>query len=423
MQKYAYDVCLRGGGNLKASLTRVFSLAKNEQAMTQKDNCGECDLGFNPHQEHYRQVILPSVLSSPDGEGYGINSITNLSPYRPIALTPLAKAAFTMAEILLSLTIIGVVAAITLPSLTGNINERTWNTQRKALYSRISQAVSLMPSVRGYGTLNSNGGVIANGHDDGNRLEISSDDATETFLSAGLAKVFKLNNICDNQHLADCGLPNQIKNMMGSNIELSTLRKIEDLIPTINEWGSGGRGMYSIHIDNAAFETANGESVLVFYNPLCKDKATAGADRGSMNPEDNNLAPELVMCLNLLYDLNGKKGPNTVGKDMGFMSVFYPNDPIVVAPLPQAHNVGVTTTANASNLCSQQNDDYRLPNMEEMMSISLNYKFVDFDFKNSSVFATSSRAANGFFLKLSYASDGTLLWWSGDSVSVRCVKR
>ena len=63
----------------------------------------------------------------------------------------LRKAAFTMAEILLSLTIIGVVAAITLPSLTGNINERTWNTQRKALYSRLSQAVALMPSVRGYG--------------------------------------------------------------------------------------------------------------------------------------------------------------------------------------------------------------------------------------------------------------------------------
>ena len=54
--------------------------------MTQKDNCGECDLGFNPHREHYRQVNLPSVLSSPNGEGNGINSITNLSPYRPNAL-------------------------------------------------------------------------------------------------------------------------------------------------------------------------------------------------------------------------------------------------------------------------------------------------------------------------------------------------
>ena len=61
--------------------------------------------------------------------------------------------AFTMAEILLSLTIIGVVAAITLPSLTGNINERTWNTQRKALYARFSQAIALMPALNGYGTL------------------------------------------------------------------------------------------------------------------------------------------------------------------------------------------------------------------------------------------------------------------------------
>ena len=55
--------------------------------------------------------------------------------------------AFTMAEILLSLTIIGVVAAITLPSLTGNINERTWNTQRKALYARFSQAMPLMDAL------------------------------------------------------------------------------------------------------------------------------------------------------------------------------------------------------------------------------------------------------------------------------------
>ena len=63
------------------------------------------------------------------------------------------RIAFTMAEILLSLTIIGVVAAITLPSLTGNINERTWNTQRKALYARFSQAIALMPALNGFGTL------------------------------------------------------------------------------------------------------------------------------------------------------------------------------------------------------------------------------------------------------------------------------
>ena len=102
---------------------------------------------------------------------------------------------FTMAEILLSLTIIGVVAAITLPSLTGNINERTWNTQRKALYARFSQAIALMPSLNGYGTLREE-------TDSAGSTSIE-DTAAETFVTAGLSKVLKINNICDIYMIAD----------------------------------------------------------------------------------------------------------------------------------------------------------------------------------------------------------------------------
>ena len=105
----------------------------------------------------------------------------------------MALSAFTMAEILLSLTIIGIVAAITLPSLTGNINERTWNTQRKALYARMSQAIALMPALNGYGTLTED--------ESGN---VTEDTAAETFTTAGLSKVLKINNICDREHLEDC---------------------------------------------------------------------------------------------------------------------------------------------------------------------------------------------------------------------------
>lgn len=61
------------------------------------------------------------------------------------------KNAFTMAEILISLVIISIIAAITLPALRANINESTWNTQRKALYSRMSQAISMLPNLNGYG--------------------------------------------------------------------------------------------------------------------------------------------------------------------------------------------------------------------------------------------------------------------------------
>ena len=117
--------------------------------------------------------------------------------------------AFTMAEILLSLTIIGVVAAITLPSLTGNINERTWNTQRKALYARMSQAIALMPALNGYGTLTEE---TSSGANDG------VDTAAETFVTEGLSKVLKINNICDSENLEDCGIPVKLTPMIGSII-------------------------------------------------------------------------------------------------------------------------------------------------------------------------------------------------------------
>ena len=51
-----------------------------------------------------------------------------LVPYCPTVLLP-QRIAFTMAEILISLTIIGIIAALTLPALQANINEKTWATQ------------------------------------------------------------------------------------------------------------------------------------------------------------------------------------------------------------------------------------------------------------------------------------------------------
>ena len=114
-----------------------------------------------------------------------------------------------MAEILLSLTIIGVVAAITLPSLMGNINERTWNTQRKALHARMSQAIAMMPQMNGYGKYESDS--------EGN----VTDNAAEAFLTEGLSKVLKINNICDSDPFEDCGFSSTITNQAGSSVDFS----------------------------------------------------------------------------------------------------------------------------------------------------------------------------------------------------------
>src|SRR5699024_9785110 len=54
----------------------------------------------------------------------------NLSSYSLNVLSTFQKAAFTLAEVLITLAIIGVVAALTIPSLIENHNEKAWLTAK-----------------------------------------------------------------------------------------------------------------------------------------------------------------------------------------------------------------------------------------------------------------------------------------------------
>jgi len=265
-----------------------------------------------------------------------------------------------MAEILLSLTIIGVVAAITLPSLTGNINERTWNTQRKALYARFSQAIALMPALNGYGTFSA-----------GDESTSAVDTVAETFVTDGLAKVLKINNICDNEHLADCGITGSYTNFAGSAKAFpSKLSDLNSMFTAEYIWyKSDGTSQHfanpqkDVDTKAAAFETQNGESIAVFYNPYCV------TDSGVIE----KYYSQPLMCANFIYDLNGTKGPNTLGKDIGFITAMYPTDPVVVAPMPLSANLSeLKKQTEAGRACTEKDADSRLPNKAELSSIYYN---------------------------------------------------
>lgn len=268
------------------------------------------------------------------------------------------KKAFTMAEILLSLTIIGVVAAITLPSLTGNINERTWNTQRKALYARMSQAISLMPALNGFGTIDSASSV---------------DNATETFLTAGLAKVLKINNICSDR-FEDCGIVSQLTTIAASSFSMPcTLYELEPNFSSISYDGE----IFSVtNTKAAAFETQNGESILTFYNPACR---TQYLSEVNLNRWGNTVGfLHSNVCVNFIYDLNGRKGPNTVGKDIGAITVFNATDSTVVAPLPSsARNAGSFKWVEAGRACTTENSESRLPSIDELSAMWINRGLFD----------------------------------------------
>ena len=275
------------------------------------------------------------------------------------------RVGFTMAEILLSLTIIGVVAAITLPSLTGNINERTWNTQRKALYARFSQAIALMPALNGYGTLREN-------TDSAGSTSIE-DTAAETFITTGLSKVLKINNICDNEHLSDCGLPEKITNLDGSLVFSTFPKTLFDLngLFSANTYGAG-YSYSQLNTKTAAFETQNGESIAVFYNPTC-----AADTEFTVTSALVWYHTQPKMCANFVYDLNGSKGPNTVGKDMGFITVLYSSDSKVVAPMPLHKDASASISqTEALAACKEQDNESRIPNKEEVISMFYNQNLI-----------------------------------------------
>lgn len=316
--------------------------------------------------------------------------------------------AFTMAEILLSLTIIGVVAAITLPSLTGNINERTWNTQRKALYARISQAISLMPALNGFGTVS-----------EATESASAVDTATETFLSAGLSKVLKINNICDSEHLADCGIVASFTNMAGSRITTpKTLYQLSDKFRSV---AYCERSYSAINTNVAAFETQNGESIVAFYNRSCK---TEYRNQEATTTDGYVFGfPNANMCINFIYDLNGNKGPNTVGKDIGIMTVFNATDSNVVAPMPSTSEAVSTAYIwqNAAKVCTNADAETRIPNIDELSAMIINKNIVSLnasnDYWSGSVYninrAWAINPSNG--IRGAVAKDRTRY--------IRCVKR
>ena len=317
--------------------------------------------------------------------------------------------AFTMAEILLSLTIIGVVAAITLPSLTGNINERTWNTQRKALYARMSQAIALMPALNGYGTYEttSSGGSAS-----------INDTAAETFITSGLAKVLKINNICDKDHIFDCGFKSKITTLAGSQVVLPSKLSLSLLNGGIPDSGCG----LVIYDTNAvAFETVNGESILAFYNPNCVSKnvlVTGLSDGGH-----SGYYVKQQICANFVFDLNGSKGPNTVGKDIGFISVAYPSDSVVVMPFPTRILDQEYSQPDAAKACRELDSENRLPNIEELMSMYYNKKLIDWSADGSMGFwsATVEDKDNAWEFGAGYGLK--YLYPKETMHNVQCVKR
>lgn len=347
--------------------------------------------------------ILPYIHTSKNGQpSIPLSLYTSQNGYTSGHLSfhsSRKRWAFTMAEILISLTIIGVIAAITLPSLRANINEKTWATQRKALYSRMSQAIAMMPSLNGYGI--------------GTNNTETASKAAQAFITDGLSKVLKINNICDNANLKKCGLPDKISKMDNSKKDFP--KKLSDLSGAVTYINN--TDYYHLPDTLASgIETANGESIAVFYNPNClsKDILYEGQD----NSNNIGYYVQQHVCANFIYDLNGRKGPDKVGKDIGYITALYPVDSEVVMVLPVMYLDGYHKQIVANKKCKEINSEYRIPNREEALSIYFNNKLNSL----SSYFWTSTSIDNTHAWLMTGSSGMILSLSKYDIINVLCVK-
>lgn len=219
----------------------------------------------------------------------------------------------------------------------------------------MSQAISLMPALNGFGTYKA-----ASGTEGTESYDAGVDTATETFITEGLAKVLKINNICDSSHLSDCGIPDKVVGINGNTAFEEFPENLYDYNDLFTNTTPNTKA--------AAFETANGESIIVYYNPNCV---------GTMN-ESKYYLSQHKMCANFVYDLNGKKGPNTFGKDIGIMAALYPSDAVVVAPVPLKSEAGTVLKSQyeAGNECKNRKEQSRLPNIDELSTLFFNKIFL-----------------------------------------------
>ena len=115
--------------------------------------------------------------------------------------------AFTLAEVLITLGIIGVVAAITLPALIDSVTERKNSERHANIVYKVTQAMEMM---KVHGEL-------------GRRY-----DTTEAFVDE-LQKYLKVSKRCDANHIADCWPTDKVTDGEGNEFEVSKAKTGKNL--------------------------------------------------------------------------------------------------------------------------------------------------------------------------------------------------
>ncbi|MBO6086775.1 prepilin-type N-terminal cleavage/methylation domain-containing protein [bacterium] len=199
------------------------------------------------------------------------------------------KKAFTLAEVLITLGVIGVVAAITMPTVIANINERVNSERHANIAMKVTQA---MEQMRAHGLLN------------------NTYPSTESFVDE-LQKYLKIAKRCDSSHIAECWPTEKVIDSNGDEFEISKAKTGKNLSLTTET-------------NNVGLVLADGASMILNYNPSetftldVGDGVTAykkSLPIGGGKEKEFAYSTNVTESIDFITDVNGGKGPNKEKSD------------------------------------------------------------------------------------------------------------
>ncbi len=198
---------------------------------------------------------------------------------------------FTLAEVLITLTIIGVVAALTIPNLIASYQKQQYVTQLKKVYTEISQAIKLMMADEGVNKLTDSDILYCD-----TSAGCDYNEAIQRLRNDFLKKYFKVIKDCGAEKPSTC-FADKYKSIDGSTESSASC--------------------------DCSVIIASGASICLFN---ISEKYRAGG---------------------FVVDINGPKPPNIVGRDFFSFSYYY--DGSLDESITPECRKGI---ANASGLCS-----------------------------------------------------------------------
>ena len=204
-------------------------------------------------------------------------NLKNASHFTPHS--SLRKAAFTLAEVLITLGIIGIVAALTLPAFISNVQGRIQAKRVENINQKLSKVTDKMAV---------QSGLI--GYPD-----------TMAFVQE-MKKHMSIAKVCDNSHLAECWGTTEVDVGKDKPWEISKTKTAKNLkIGEPDNWA-----------DTVGIVTADGTPMILSYDKNCNfDPNNAGLQYNQSSGKSNSLA-----CLSGVFDWNGGARPNKLGDDV-----------------------------------------------------------------------------------------------------------